>query len=140
MMEGRDDRFYYVTSESVTEGHPDKVCDQIPDGILDAYLGKDPKSRVAIEAMASANTLMLAGEVTSSGHVDVVAKAREIIRNIGYTEHGKGFDADTCMIFTNIHNQSPDISMGVTRSAAKKFWAEEIRVSCMAMLSMRRKA
>ena len=117
MMEGRDDRFYYVTSESVTEGHPDKVCDQISDGILDAYLGKDPKSRVAIEAMASANTLMLAGEVTSSGHVDVVAKAREIIRNIGYTEHGKGFDADTCMIFTNIHNQSPDISMGVTRSA-----------------------
>ena len=116
MMEGRDDRFYYVTSESVTEGHPDKVCDQISDGILDAYLGKDPKSRVAIEAMASANTLMLAGEVTSSGHVDVVAKAREIIRNIGYTEHGKGFDADTCMIFTNIHNQSPDISMGVTRS------------------------
>ncbi|MCD8276670.1 methionine adenosyltransferase [Enterocloster citroniae] len=117
MMEGRDDRFYYVTSESVTEGHPDKVCDQISDGILDAYLEKDPKSRVAIEAMASANTLMLAGEVTSSGHVDVVAKAREIIRNIGYTEHGKGFDADTCMIFTNIHNQSPDISMGVTRSA-----------------------
>ena len=116
MMEGRDDRFYYVTSESVTEGHPDKVCDQISDGILDAYLEKDPKSRVAIEAMASANTLMLAGEVTSSGHVDVVAKAREIIRNIGYTEHGKGFDADTCMIFTNIHNQSPDISMGVTRS------------------------
>ena len=94
MMEGRDDRFYYVTSESVTEGHPDKVCDQISDGILMHIWESDPKSRVAIEAMASANTLMLAGEVTSSGHVDVVAKAREIIRNIGYTEHGKGFDAD----------------------------------------------
>ena len=67
--------------------------------------------------MASANTLMLAGEVTSEGHVDAAAKAREIIRRIGYTEHGKGFDADTCMIFTNIHNQSPDISMGVTRSS-----------------------
>ena len=66
MMEGRDDRFYYVTSESVTEGHPDKVCDQISDGILDAYLGKDPKSRVAIEAMASANTLMLAGYIKRS--------------------------------------------------------------------------
>ena len=117
MMEGRDDRFYYVTSESVTEGHPDKVCDQIADGILDAYLEQDSKSRVAIEAMASANTLMLAGEVTSEGHVDAAAKAREIIRRIGYTEHGKGFDADTCMIFTNIHNQSPDISMGVTRSS-----------------------
>ena len=117
MMEGRDDRFYYVTSESVTEGHPDKVCDQIADGILDAYLEQDSKSRVAIEAMASADVLMLAGEVTSKGHVDAAAKAREIIRRIGYTEHGKGFDADTCMIFTNIHNQSPDISMGVTRSS-----------------------
>ena len=124
MMEGRDDRFYYVTSESVTEGHPDKVCDQIADGILDAYLEQDSKSRVAIEAMASADVLMLAGEVTSRGHVDAAAKAREIIRRIGYTEHGKGytrgkygFDADTCMIFTNIHNQSPDISMGVTRSS-----------------------
>lgn len=110
-------RTYFVTSESVTEGHPDKVCDQIADGILDAYLEKDPKSRVAIEAMASTNTLMLAGEVTSKAQVDVVAKAREIIRQIGYVEHGKGFDADTCMIFTNIHNQSPDISMGVTRSS-----------------------
>lgn len=117
MMEGQGDRMYYVTSESVTEGHPDKVCDQIADGILDAYLEKDPRSRVAIEAMASAGTLMLAGEITSNARVDVVGKAREIIRRIGYVEHGKGFDADTCMIFTNIHNQSPDISMGVTRSA-----------------------
>ena len=118
MMEGYDDRICFVTSESVTEGHPDKVCDQIADGILDAYLEKDSKSRVAIEAMASTNTLMLAGEVTSSAVIDVVSKAREIIRNIGYVEHGKGFDADTCMIFTNIHNQSPDISMGITRSGA----------------------
>lgn len=109
---------YYVTSESVTEGHPDKVCDQIADGILDAYLEQDPRSRVAIEAMVSANTLMLAGEVTSGARVDVVARAREIIRKIGYTERGKGFDADSCMIFTNIHNQSADISLGVTRSGA----------------------
>lgn len=116
MMEGQGGRTYYVTSESVTEGHPDKVCDQIADGILDAYLEKDPGSRVAVEVMASTDTLMLAGEVTSKGQVDVVKKAREIIRNIGYVEHGKGFDADTCMIFTNIHNQSPDISMGVTKS------------------------
>ncbi len=119
-MEGHDDRTYFVTSESVTEGHPDKVCDQIADGILDAYLEKDPKSRVAIEAMASANTLMLAGEVTSKAQVDIAAKAREIIRNIGYVECGKGFDADTCMIFTNIHNQSPDISMGVTKSGQEE--------------------
>lgn len=115
-MEEHEERTYFVTSESVTEGHPDKVCDQIADGILDAYLEQDSKSRVAVEVMASTNTLMLAGEVTSKGHVDAAATAREIIRQIGYVEPGKGFDADTCMIFTNIHNQSPDISIGVTRS------------------------
>lgn len=105
----------FITSESVTEGHPDKVCDQISDGILDEYLKQDPRSRVAVEAMASANTLMLAGEVTSKGSVDVVGTARRIIREIGYTEPDKGFDADSCLILTNIHNQSPDISMGVTK-------------------------
>ena len=110
MREVYNDRTYFVTSESVTEGHPDKICDQIADGILDAYLEKDPKSRVAIEAMVSTNALMLSGEVTSIAKVDIVKKAREIIREIGYIEHGKGFDADTCLIFTNIHNQSPDIS------------------------------
>ena len=110
-------RLFYVTSESVTEGHPDKVCDQIADGILDAYLAQDPKSRVAVEVMASKNTVMLAGEITSRGQVDVVGKTREIIRRIGYVQHGKGFDADTCVILTNLHTQSPDISMGVTRSA-----------------------
>ena len=116
MVEGCELRTYFVTSESVTRGHPDKVCDQIADGILDAYLEADPLSRVAVEVMASAGTLMLAGEVTSRAQVDVVKKAREIIRDIGYVEPGKGFDAETCMIFTNIHNQSPDISVGVTKS------------------------
>lgn len=104
---------YLVTSESVTEGHPDKVCDQISDAVLDAYLVQDPKSRVAVETMVSTDMAVLAGEVTSKGTVDVVKTVREVIRSIGYTEKGKGFDADTCMIFTNIHNQSPDISMGV---------------------------
>lgn len=107
---------YLITSESVTEGHPDKVCDQISDAILDAYLGQDPKSRVAVETMVSTNMVVLAGEVTSTGKVDVVKTARDVIREIGYTEKGKGFDADTCMIFTNIHSQSPDISMGVGKS------------------------
>lgn len=106
---------YLVTSESVTEGHPDKVCDQISDAVLDAYLAQDPKSRVAVETMASTDMVVLAGEVTSKGNVDVARTVREVIRSIGYTEKGKGFDADTCMIFTNIHNQSPDISMGVGR-------------------------
>jgi S-adenosylmethionine synthetase len=104
---------YLVTSESVTEGHPDKVCDQISDAVLDAYLVQDPKSRVAVETMVSTDMAVLAGEVTSKGTVDVVKTVREVIRSIGYTEKGKGFDADTCMIFINIHNQSPDISMGV---------------------------
>lgn len=107
---------YFVTSEAVTEGHPDKLCDQISDGILDAYLKGDPLSRVAVEVMASTNTLMIAGEVTSKANVDVVQVARDVIREIGYVEKGKGFDFETCLILTNIHNQSNDISMGVTKS------------------------
>lgn len=116
MAEIGNERCFYVSSESVTEGHPDKVCDQIADGILDAYLEKDPKARVAIEVMASRDTVMLAGEVTSAAAVDAAAKAREVIRKIGYVKKGTGFDADSCMILTNIHKQSPDISMGVTKS------------------------
>lgn len=115
-MEGKQEGDYLVTSESVTEGHPDKVCDQISDAILDEYLRQDPKSRVAVETMVSTDMVVLAGEVTSKGKVDVVKTARDVIREIGYTEKGKGFDADTCMIFTNIHSQSPDISMGVGKS------------------------
>ena len=116
MAEIGNERCFYVSSESVTEGHPDKVCDQIADGILDAYLEKDPKARVAIEVMASRDAVMLAGEVTSAAAVDAAAKAREVIRKIGYVKKGTGFDADSCMILTNIHKQSPDISMGVTKS------------------------
>ncbi|RHT57695.1 methionine adenosyltransferase [Clostridium sp. AM29-11AC] len=115
-MEEKQEGDYLVTSESVTEGHPDKVCDQISDAILDAYLAQDPKSRVAVETMVSTDMVVLAGEVTSKGKVDVAKTARDVIREIGYTEKGKGFDADTCMIFTNIHSQSPDISMGVGKS------------------------
>ena len=116
---------YLVTSESVTEGHPDKVCDQISDAILDAYLAQDPKSRVAVETMVSTDMVVLAGEVTSRGTVDVVKTAREVIRDIGYTEKGKGFDADTCMIFTNLHNQSPDIPWESERErkVKRRYWA-----------------
>ncbi len=111
---------YYVTSESVTRGHPDKVCDQIADGILDAYLAKDAKSRVAMEVMVSTNMLVLAGEVTSLGEVDLAAKAREILTEIGYVHPGKGFDAESCLILTNVHRQSPDISQGVTKPGEKE--------------------
>lgn len=108
-----------VTCESVTAGHPDKVCDQISDGILDAYLSSDSGARVAVETMASKNTVMIAGEVTSSVTVDIEKVTRKIIRDIGYTVPGCGFDANSCVIFTNIHAQSPDIAMGVNKESGK---------------------
>ena len=107
---------YYVTSESVTEGHPDRYCDQISDGILDEYLKQDSKSHVAVEAMVSTDTLVIAGEVASTAKVNIVEVARNIIRKIGYTTPNKGFDADSCLILTNVHNQSSDISIGVKKS------------------------
>ncbi len=108
---------YLVTSESVTEGHPDKICDQISDAILDAYLEQDAKSRVAIETMVSTDTVVVAGEVTSNALVDVVSIVRNVIKSIGYIEKNKGFDYETCLVFTNIHSQSSDISMGVTKES-----------------------
>lgn len=103
----------FRTSESVTEGHPDKICDQISDGILDAYLKKDPLAHVAIETMVSRNLVVIAGEVNSTGSVDVETVARKIIAQIGYIHPGKGFDANTCLILTNINKQSEDIAIGV---------------------------
>lgn len=97
---------YFVTSESVTEGHPDKICDQISDGILDAYLAQDNNSRVAVETMVSKNTIMIAGEVTSNAKVNIVEVAREVVKNIGYTKEEYGFDYKTCLVFTNINKQS----------------------------------
>ncbi|WP_238861217.1 methionine adenosyltransferase [Clostridium sp. YIM B02569] len=106
---------YFVTSESVTEGHPDKICDQISDGILDAYLAQDNNSRVAVETMVSKNTIMIAGEVTSNAKVNIVEVAREVVKNIGYTKEEYGFDYKTCLVFTNINKQSPDIALGVDK-------------------------
>lgn len=104
---------YLVTSESVTEGHPDKLCDQISDGILDAFLEQDPLSRVAVETMASDDTLFIAGEVSSKADVDVPSVARKVAREIGYTSAESGLDSGKCLILTNIHTQSPDIAQGV---------------------------
>ncbi len=104
---------YLVTSESVTEGHPDKICDQISDGILDAYLAEDPESRVAVETMISTDAVMIAGEVTSEAKVDVPGVAREIVKKIGYTRPCTGFDCQNAVILTNITSQSPDIARGV---------------------------
>lgn len=105
---------YIFTSESVSEGHPDKVCDQISDAVLDAHLKGDPKSRVACEALAKNSTVILAGEITSACTVDYEKLVRNVIREIGYDDPALGFDADTASILTFISHQSPDISQGVT--------------------------
>ena len=106
----------FFTSESVTEGHPDKVCDQIADAILDALLEKDPHSHVACEVTAITDEVHIFGEITSAARVDYEAIARHVIREIGYTKPGHGFDADSCRITVDVHQQSPDINMGVERS------------------------
>jgi S-adenosylmethionine synthetase len=108
----------FFTSESVTEGHPDKVCDNISDGLLDAVLSQDPNARAAIECAAAFDTLLIMGEVTTTANVDYEAKAREIIKEIGY-DFGT-FAYDKCKIITAIHQQSSDIAMGVNASLEKK--------------------
>ncbi len=108
----------FFTSESVTEGHPDKVCDNISDGILDAILSVDPSARAAIECAAAFDTLLIMGEVTTTANVDYEKKAREIIKEIGY-DFGS-FAYDQCRIITAIHAQSPDIAMGVDKSLENK--------------------
>jgi S-adenosylmethionine synthetase len=110
----------FFTSESVTEGHPDKICDQIADAILDSLIAQDPKSRVAIEALVTAGLVVVAGEVTTNGWVDVQKTAREVIRNAGYNKPEYGFNADNCVILVNLREQSPDIAIGVNPSENKE--------------------
>ena len=109
---------YFFTSESVSMGHPDKVADQISDGILDALLAQDPQSRVACETLCTTDLVVLAGEITSRAEVDYVGVARDIIRDIGYTSDDVGFNADTCRVFLGLHSQSADIAQGVDRDGA----------------------
>lgn len=104
------------TSESVTEGHPDKICDQISDSILDAILEKDANARVAAETSVTTGMVLVAGEITTSCYVDIPKVVRETIREIGYTRAKYGFDADTCAVLTSIDEQSPDIAAGVDRA------------------------
>ena len=104
------------TSESVTEGHPDKICDQISDAILDAILEKDPDARVACETTASTGLVHIMGEITTSCYVDIPKITREVIRDIGYDRAKFGFDCDTCAVITNIDEQSPDIAQGVDKA------------------------
>ncbi len=109
----------YFTSESVTQGHPDKLCDQISDHLLDAFLIGDPQSHVAIECMISNNLLVIAGEVTSKSKVDVEAVARKVLFDVGYTSQQIGIDAEKCIVLTNIHQQSPDINQGVSQTTGE---------------------
>ncbi len=108
------------TSESVTEGHPDKVCDQIADALLDEFLRQDPDSRVAVEALATAGMIVVVGEVTSRGIVDVQNVVRRTVKEIGYEDSALGFDCNACKILVSLHEQSPDISMGVTPTGNKE--------------------
>ncbi|MGE4619702.1 MAG: methionine adenosyltransferase [Planctomycetota bacterium] len=106
------------TSESVSEGHPDKMADQISDAVLDAYLAGDPQSRVACETMVTTGLVVVAGEVTSNSTIDIPQLVRGVVRDIGYTDSAMGFDAETCSVMVALDKQSPDIAMGVDRDGA----------------------
>lgn len=111
---------HIFTSESVTEGHPDKICDLISDAILDACMEQDPMSRVACETIACTGIVLICGEITTKAHIDYRAIARKTIREIGYTDSTMGFDAKTCAIMVSLDQQSPDIAMGVDRALEER--------------------
>ncbi|MBQ8344860.1 MAG: methionine adenosyltransferase [Clostridia bacterium] len=108
------------TSESVTEGHPDKICDKISDAILDELLRQDPMSRVACETFCTTGLVTVMGEITTNAYVDIQSIVRETVREIGYTRAKYGFDCDSCAVISSIHEQSPDIAMGVDKSLEAK--------------------
>ena len=110
----------FLTSESVTEGHPDKLCDQISDGVLDAILKQDPDARVACETATTTGLVVVMGEITTTAWIDVQKIARDTIMQAGYTRAKYGFDADTCAVLVSIHEQSPDIAMGVDEALESK--------------------
>ena len=115
----------FFTSESVTEGHPDKICDQISDAVLDAILAKDPYARVACETSATTGLVLVMGEITTNCYVDIQSVARNTIRRIGYDRAKYGFDCDTCAVLTAIHEQSADIAMGVDDSVEHRASGDE---------------
>ena len=113
------------TSESVTEGHPDKICDQISDAVLDAILAKDPQARVACETTVTTGLVHVMGEITTSCYVDIPKIARDVVRDIGYDRAKFGFDCDTCAVLTSIDEQSPDIALGVDKCLEVKEGAQD---------------
>ena len=117
---------YTFTSESVTEGHPDKMCDQISDSILDAIFEEDPESRVACETMATTGLVVVAGEISTNAHVDYPRVVRDTVNSIGYDRSSYGFDGHTCSVITSIDRQSPDIAMGVDKAAEQRAGADDL--------------
>ena len=113
--EGEVSRFTF-TSESVTEGHPDKMCDQISDAVLDGMFEQDPYSRVACESMCTTGMAVVAGEISSNAHLDIPRLVRDTIRGIGYTDASYGFDGNSCAVITSIDEQSSDIAQGVDKA------------------------
>ena len=107
-------RGYLFSSESVTEGHPDKVADRISDAVLDSMIEQDPRSRVACETLVTTGLVMVAGEITTKAIVDIPSVVRKTVSSIGYTDSDMGFDSGTCAVLVSLDKQSPDISMGVT--------------------------
>ena len=136
------------TSESVTEGHPDKICDQISDAVLDAILEQDPMARVACETAITTGMVLVMGEISTGCTVDIPGVVRDTIEGIGYTSSESGFDARTCAVLTSIDRQSPDIAIGVDKSLeakedsgdgkmAWKLSGPEIRELCLVLPAMR---
>jgi len=117
---------YTFTSESVTEGHPDKMCDQISDAVLDALFTDDPNSRVACETMATTGLVVVAGEISTQAYIDVPRVVRDTVRGIGYDRSSYGFDGNTCAVITSIDEQSPDIAMGVDKAVEQRAGTGEI--------------
>ncbi|MFI5184919.1 MAG: S-adenosylmethionine synthetase N-terminal domain-containing protein, partial [Vicinamibacteria bacterium] len=109
---------HLFTSESVTEGHPDKIADQISDAVLDALIAEDPKSRVACETLVTTGLAFIAGEITTNAYADLPGIVRETIKEVGYTRAKYGFDYETCSVISAIHEQSPDIALGVDPGGA----------------------
>ena len=110
----------YVTSESVTEGHPDKICDQISDAILDSLYAQDPYSRVAVECLTTTGLVVVAGEITTRGYADIQGIVRRTLKEIGYTNPQFGIDCEDAGVLVSIHGQSPDIAQGVNEGSNKE--------------------
>ncbi|HYX06074.1 MAG TPA: S-adenosylmethionine synthetase N-terminal domain-containing protein, partial [Bacteroidales bacterium] len=111
---------YLFTSESVSEGHPDKIADQISDALLDEFLRQDPEAKVACETLVTTGMVVLSGEVKTSAYVDVQQVARRVINDIGYTKAEYMFDGNSCGVISSIHEQSPDINQGVVRTTEEE--------------------